>query len=450
MALKEAKLQLPFGKGIAEHVSESLVAPGKLLVAEQALITKDGSIAQRPGTDYISTPYYDSDGSTSTLDEAAHIIPDGRSTVITTPYRCLTYQETDEYWRDLDHAYEADVRRVVKGLRNHDAVSGNHNFDMAYHSAGLFCMAFCSTNEDKVYVRFIDYETESISLEATYDIHASQSQKHVRVVPCGQYIHVFWYDQTYSAIMLATFDSADIETAPAAVQYGANAYSNSPFDAVSVDSKVYLVYHWNSGETQLHRVIRSSDCTCSSTTYKDVSFRVDGVNPCYPNTAYGIDVHTDACIHVAYTFWNGASPATGVDAFGLYDDATMVLLFGPLNMDSGAASSDCRIEVVANATASKALVVWDQQATSGTSYARRLNASFVTDAGVVTNVHRTYHVGLASRPWIWNNAYYCVGFVWNKATYTATIDDQSVSVDTWQRNAYVLELRIGTREVVEA
>lgn len=431
MALDFQKVQIPFGQGLAQERAPALVSAGKLAVAENAVIAKDGSIQPRPGTSNLGVLKYGG----GVISAARHVVADGRSTVVTTPYRALSYQDTDDRWRDADEAYEADIRRVIAGGRNHDGAAGG-NFDIGY-SADWIVVAWYDTSTYAFYVKFIDYETEALTATETWT--CEQGSVCIRVVVCGTYVYVVYHDLSNRVIKAAQWDITDVESGATHSTIGSDADDDGEFDAVGVGSHFYCVYKYDEGGGVVGSQVIRADCDLGNLTVKYLEFRNDGLGGVYESACYGIDVDTGDTIYVSYGVYKSTTEF-GVDTFGLDDDATMAVGYSVRNIVVTRTAR--RIGVVA--TTGSAYTVWDVPI-EGFDTERYLVAASMTSAGVTAVRHLTYHVGLLSRPWLHNGDLYCCGFV----SQRMTVAYGSVDTHVWQRNAYVLQLRLGTYEEIK-
>ena len=94
--LSAKNIAIPFGKGLNQEVAEALVPSGKLSVATQAWVEKQGSIQPRPGTaaletKVISTPMWSQSPQAAYFDGSAWIVWDPADDGV------LNFEATDQF-----------------------------------------------------------------------------------------------------------------------------------------------------------------------------------------------------------------------------------------------------------------------------------------------------------------------------------------------------------------
>lgn len=436
--LDSKTVQIPFGQGLAEDAVPAIVAPGKLHVAEQATIDKTGSIQQRPGTDSLPLDIYEFGGGTHALTAGRHLIADGRGTLMTSPARLYSYQETDGNWRNMDNAYEMDIRRVVQGDRGGKAtLAPEFIADVAY-AADWIIYAWIDNTANRAYVRFIDYETES-QVEECYWEYTS-AYPGIRIVPIGGYIYVVWHDRASNGIKAAQWLAADIEAGFSQNTIGADASTGGQFDAIEGNGYLWLVYHYDDRGTDGSMVCRFDDDLANPITALE-SF-LSGAH--VVNRGYGIDVGSvPPAVYVAYDTYDPLTAANNqIQGFvRVAADLTSTLTPTLVRDLGGTAVGVDRISTVVDSvsTTARQWVAWSEARTAA---ARRLNGAWLEDDGTVTDGHKTFHVGMLSRPWMDSSGtIYVVGFVFEQDTVTYGTTTTSVT----QNNAYVLEMTLGTK-----
>lgn len=444
MELKSAKVVFPFAAGLAEHIAPALVPAGKLHTAEQAMFLKDGSVQQRPGTVTLGTATVTG----GTLTAARHVFPDKRETVMTTPTRVLTYCEDDASWRDIDDAYEYQVSRTIHGERNGVALAGSTYCDIVY-SNGVVVYAWEGSGRTsaEIRVRFVDYNTGAHMHYAVIDSVTASSP--IRLVVMTTYVYVVWVEDTTFNLKATRYDLTDVSAAPTTYTVGANVSQTSTtpeFDACSYSNIFYAAYHYDDGAgTDVTRVVRSPD-GLATTSAADVAFGAGGTE--VPGMCYGIAANA-SYVYVAYD----VDPLVAAKVVGFVRTASAALaavaaLF-TLRTGTGALAITPvrRIGLCADpALATRAWVAWEQRGL-GPPKLRSLNGLWMTTAGTVTEGHKTYHVGLLSRPWIYDTKIYCLGHFSESLTSQYGDDALAPAVTVGQSNAYVLEMRCGTLDL---
>lgn len=418
MPLEKQKLQIPFGQGLAQEVAPSLVQPGKLLVAEQALIEKSGSVQQRPGTAALARDVFGKEDPFT----GEHLFADGRETVVTTPERVITHQEADAQWRNVDNGYEADIRRVIVGERNGVAPVGEHFADVAI-AGDWIVYAWMDRTGNDMYVRFVDYETGARTAEYTW-AYTSNSPM-VRIVTAGAYVHVFWHDLANTRLCSARWSVTNIEAGLTQIAVGANASggtaaSGCRFDAVYEPStqKVYLAYDYDDG-IDVNVCLVKGDTSMVTLVHEHEAFLTPADVPDSSMT-----VCTDRSTNNVFVAFH-----TGDDNIHLFirrqsDLASVVAMTEVSTHGAGT------VTVTSVADSTKAWITWER--TNATDDCRETRGIWVSAAGAVSSFrHWSYHTGILSRPWLRDGLIYIVGYVYEETTFDG--------VTVAQRNAYILE-----------
>ena len=149
-------IDIPLGKGVAEHVDAHNLNQPSMLKAENCVFTKAGSLRKRRGFSGLATSYLPTDttGLNRIFDRAGHSVMYGHGSI-------TAHSIADAGWHDADNynAYPAEVE-FVHGF------SGSHpitSYDCAVGTAAagdVLCEAW--TVDGQCWYRVTDYENNAV------------------------------------------------------------------------------------------------------------------------------------------------------------------------------------------------------------------------------------------------------------------------------------------------
>jgi len=423
MPLRWQTIPVPFGQGLAQEAVPSLVAPGKLAQADNALINKMGSIEVRPGFQAMPTDvFYEPLKGTVSLTAIHRLIGHQGETLLSDGYRFMSYSEGEEQWRDVDNAYEATIADRIQGERGRNNL--NAEGDCAYVN-GYYLHTWYNSTEGKIHSRFVDAVTGARFPDMAWDA----DHHYHRIVVTGTTVHVFYYIDATTSIKAVTFDTTDLEATPTVTTVAGGADRSGVFDACADELagvwKVYLAYAYGATEIRLVKLTATLGFTAASTVTAD------------PYSSIGITASQGGYIFVAYNATAGA--LTGVCYF-CYTEA-MALSVTPTQIDpTGAVRAVTVVDV-----GSQALVVYETRDTSSGTVTPELRARWVASSGALGDGNRTHRIGILSRPIIHEGQPYVVAY-YHERSHTPWTNHDCPGYPN--RYAYLLHIATGPCEDV--
>lgn len=464
MPLDFQTVSFPIGKGLAQDMVPALIPPGKLIQAQDAILLKDGSIEQRKGFPEMSRSIHGSGSPGLSFALLEHVLADNRETIAITDDTVYTHLEATNDWRDVDAAYEYNINRVISGERGARGTSGTFSVDCAV-SNGWAVYAWLNTvpydgtysSAQYLYIRMIDLETGA---HRDYEAGVvSVTCNHVRVVAVDNYVYVVWSDDSDAEIKAARWLMTDVEAGYTDVVLGTSVNEYGQFDITSRGNKLYLCYHYDVYQEDVLvncTRVRVGNAAWTVVESQIQNFRATSAGVAEVNRGYCIDADITNSLElvlVAYDTYDTEVPPTGeksIDGFAV-DVVDSMAVADPVRELVGDIEGDFVVQRIAGVayqagTADQKwmYVVWEQDEYGGGTtppehrslHGVKYHYKVSTDAWDADYTHRTYHIGLISRPWLVGDDIFCAAHFNN--TVVSKFDGITNTVP--QRHGYVVQL----------
>jgi hypothetical protein len=413
---------IPFGKGMADDIAESLVPGGKAVVAEQALIDKQGAIQHRPG---FRQHARDILGTTDETSDISRVIAHERETLIVDGLRMRAWSPEAGAWTDIDHCYEATVAERYRGERGRDTLAVDA--EVCYCNGWVFYAWSLDGGRAGLGVRAVDAATWT----KTFYWEIASVTDRFRLLVIGTEVHLVHVNGA-NGIEAVTWDSTDLEVAYALTTLAAVPLAPYFFNACVDGDRLYLAYWHDDGGN--HEIVAES-FTSALVSIASV------VGPAEVRAPMGIAAVQGGQVFVA---WQEQPPIVSdtMVRCAVITEATMVAV-GVADVHHGYPDDFVRaIEVVADG-AGNACVVWDSYATVP-GRVPQLRARWVDDVAALGQGCQVYRIGMLTRP-IYRDGLVYVGAYCHGSTHLkgSNVDDDQ------NRFGYLLQLRFDDVVVVE-
>jgi len=435
MPLEFQTIVIPFGQGLEERFADSKVPAEKLVVAENGVIDKLGSVDVRPGFQDMDTDVYDAGGgATTTLQPITRVLGHHDETIVIADKLLHTYSETAVQWVEKDHAYEGTVKARVLGEKGQDAVQANG--DVVY-CGGYYAHVWRDYVSGEIKVRFTDAVTGARFPPIVVSDPRSVTGAAFRVVAAGTRVHVFYVDASTNELKAATYLTAAIETAATTTVIGTNVDTAEWIDAYSTTTgstiRIFVAWYQDNGATHAICANQWTDAlvqvgvTLAHVTQNSAPIAITGKINYHvyvawtPPTAYADD--SLRVLRIVQSTWALALPSTAVD-----------------NDVYGVGGNEVRAcGIVSTSTA--AIVVYEIRKSAGSARVPELRARWVTSAGALGDGMVTRRIGMLSKPIIYDGEPYVVGYYHEKSHVHITNHEAPGYPN---RYGYLLHVRTGT------